>query len=118
MINFSRIGLLLLGLMAVTPLSLHGGPSGGTVRTPIPTARNEDLSGDISRRPGACFIALALGKQPHTITVTVYDAQDKVVGSDDGKRTAVIWYPPRDGEYRIEIRGSSTEERACYIAVK
>lgn len=69
----------------------------------------------------ACVIALASSgddDQTHTLTLKVYDPQDNEVGTDRGERTAVIWYPPRDADYRVEIRTTASDIGRCYVAVK
>jgi hypothetical protein len=56
--------------------------------------------------------------------LTVHDANGKLVAEDKGKdppvpdMVAVFWYPPRDAEYRIEIRNLDSRANECYITVK
>lgn len=55
------------------------------------------------------------------ISVKVYDVKTKrLVGEDTFEDfCAVIWYPPRDGEYRIEIAlHNAPIYNLCFIALK
>lgn len=58
------------------------------------------------------------------IEIYVFDRNNVLVASDKGSDAlvgdfvCVIWYPPRDGEYRIEVRNPSAFAKTCYIAVK
>ncbi len=56
--------------------------------------------------------------------LTVHDADGKLVTEEKGKdppvpdMVAVFWYPPRDGDYRIEIRNLDARANECYITIK
>jgi hypothetical protein len=59
------------------------------------------------------------------VSIIVYDAKNQVVAQAKGAASTpdiagVIWYPPRDETYRIEIRNYSTNPpyNAIAIAVK
>lgn len=110
----------LLGWLALMPAGLWGGPKTGPRSEFFDVEANGVQVFDEKFIGGqrACFIAMALGKQAPPITLTVYDTQNRVVGTDKGERTAVIWYPARDGEYKIEIRNSAAKQIGCYMAVK
>ena len=78
-------------------------------------------------RAGERACVLAIGDTKSAVVnleVSVFDQKDKLVASDKGTDTlvgdfiCVIWYPPRDGEYRIEVRNPSAFVKSCYIAVK
>lgn len=63
-------------------------------------------------------------KEIPNLEVSVYDkkgnliVEDKGVGVLVGDFAAVIWYPPRDGEYRIEVRNPGKLPNRCYISIK
>lgn len=115
---------VLLSLSVLAGLALPGGWGGPIpepyIKRPIsldPTAV-EVVPQKFKGGERACVIALVLGRQESEIQITVKDAKDKVIGTDQGRRAAVIWYPVRDAEYKIEIRNVSKESVDCYLAVK
>ena len=78
-------------------------------------------------RAGERACVLAIGDTKTAVVnleVYVFDQKGNLVASDKGGETlagdfiCVIWYPPRDGEYRIEVRNPSAFVKSCYIAVK
>jgi hypothetical protein len=68
----------------------------------------------------ACVIARGDHKPVVDVGVYVYDGTGRLVAKDDGRGdyAAAIWYPPRDGTYKIVIHNAGNEWNACYIAVK
>ncbi len=59
------------------------------------------------------------------LEVSVFDHKNDVLVAWDqtsdaaaGDFASVIWYPPRDGEYRIEVRNPGASLKSCYIAIK
>jgi hypothetical protein len=62
-----------------------------------------------------------LGVQVH---VAVFDAKGLLVAEDKGENelasdfVGLVWYPPRDGEYRIEVRQTGADTNKIYIAIK
>ncbi len=68
----------------------------------------------------ACVIVRGDHRPVVDLRVTVYDAQGKVVAKDDrgGDIVTVIWYPPRDAVYRIEIVNPGEAYNVCYVSFK
>ena len=66
----------------------------------------------------ACVVSV--GSRASALTVKAAQgtviAEDKAAGNMTGNIVAVIWYPPRAGEYRIEVRHPGV--RDCYVAIK
>jgi hypothetical protein len=58
------------------------------------------------------------------LIVTVFDPKGTMVAQDKGNRQeggnflAVLWYPPREGEYRVEVRNDGGTPVDCYVTVK
>ena len=54
------------------------------------------------------------------VDVHIFDEKGKLVAKDDsgGDLVAVIWYPPRDGNYTIRIKNHGTIENICYVSLK
>ena len=52
--------------------------------------------------------------------IAVYDAKGGLVAEDksDNDYAGVVWYPPRDGEYRIEVGHSDSITSPVYVVVK
>ena len=77
-------------------------------------------------RGGERATVMAVGENSPgaSLTLAVYDPKGKLVAEDKGKEqpagdvVAVIWYPPRNGDYRIEIRNSQGRVNRCYITIK
>jgi len=78
-------------------------------------------------RGGERASVLALGARPDEefvgkLHIKVFDAKGNLVAEDSGNSNlagdfvGVVWYPPRTGEYRIEVHSAKANE--VYIAVK
>ena len=58
------------------------------------------------------------------VHVTVHDAKKNLVAEDKGREmpvgdmAAVIWYPPREGEYTIVIRASDTRKADYFVVIR
>jgi hypothetical protein len=66
---------------------------------------------------------LAVGgraKDSIQIQLAVYDAKGALVVEDKGSggTASVIWYPPRTGEYKVELTSPSKAAVKCYVAFK
>ena len=63
-------------------------------------------------------------KDAVTVHILIHDAQGALVAEDKGKAhpvadmAAVIWYPPRDGEYKVTIRTSAGRAVKYYVAIR
>ncbi len=68
----------------------------------------------------ACVIVKGDHKPVVNLEIAVYDQKGNLVAKDNGggDYVAAIWYPPRDGLYKIEIFNPGEAWNACYISVK
>ena len=68
----------------------------------------------------ACVIVEGDHKPVVDLEIVVYDVKNRMVAHDkgDGDIIAAIWYPPRDAEYKIEIRNPGQDYNAVYVVVK
>lgn len=71
----------------------------------------------------ACVIAIGDHDPVVDVAIKVYDAKNNLVVQDRGQDpardfAAVMWYPPRRAEYRIEIQSYGKIPNICSIAVK
>jgi hypothetical protein len=57
------------------------------------------------------------------VSIAVYDDKNTLIAEDKGRdqpvgdMAAVIWYPPRDGNYRITIRTSDQRQGKYFVAI-
>lgn len=72
----------------------------------------------------AAVLALGQNDAPFNLEVSVFNAanelvaQDKADGTLTGNLVGVVWYPPADGPYRIEVRHPTPGVNTVYVAVK
>lgn len=71
----------------------------------------------------ACVTAIGDHDPVQELAIVVTDAKGAVVATDRGKGPAsdfvcAIWYPPRDGTYRIEVHNSGSIYNAVNISVR
>ena len=68
----------------------------------------------------ACVIVQGDHDPVVDLGVYVYDSNQQLVAKDDGRGdiVAAIWYPPRDGSYKIVVHNSGEQWNRCYIVVK
>lgn len=56
--------------------------------------------------------------------IAVYDAKGNLVVEDKNQESSkedlvsVFWYPPRDAEYRVEIKNLDGRTNACFVTFK
>ena len=56
--------------------------------------------------------------------LTIHDEKDKLIVEDKGAETpagdmvAVIWYPPRDGNYRISVKNSEGRPYKYFMSIR
>ncbi len=111
-------------LLAAAPSGI-GGPTTGAWAKYIEVG-SEGWTDSKRFHAGERATVLVVGdhKGTNPLHLVVYDAKGTVVAEDKGSEhpvgdmVAVIWYPPREGEYRIELRNSSSALNRCYIAIK
>ena len=118
-----RLAFLVLASLSIcTPFGV-GSPIDGTTSQ---SARLTDDTWTTKRlfRGGerACVLAIGSQRDPGKLQVTVHDEKGNVVAEEragdslSGNIVAVMWYPPRDGEYRISVRSPGASD--CYVAIK
>jgi hypothetical protein len=78
----------------------------------------------------ACVIVEGDHNPVVPVILEVHDEKGKLVGVDNPRQhaasdnapgndvCAVIWYPPRDGYYKITIKNLGTQWNQCWIAIK
>jgi hypothetical protein len=71
----------------------------------------------------ACVIVIGDHKPVVEVEVKVYDAKKQLVAHDRGQApaadfVAVMWYPPRQESYRIDVINHGKEYNECSIAIK
>lgn len=118
------LGLALLLLLAAVPLGLASPLTGAWAKY---IEVGPDGWTDAKQfRGGERATVLVVGDHLGTTSLhlIVKDAKGTVIAEDKGKdqpagdMVAIIWYPPRDGEYRIELRNPGGAVNKCYIAIK
>jgi hypothetical protein len=63
-------------------------------------------------------------KDVTTVLISVHDDKDKLVAEDKGRDLpigdigAVVWFPPRDGDYRITVRNVEGRAAKYVIAIR
>jgi hypothetical protein len=65
----------------------------------------------------AAVLAIGAGTK---MRVAVYDAKGELIAEDkgEGDYVGLVWYPPRDGEYRIDVSQDGVGANKVYIAIK
>jgi hypothetical protein len=123
-----RFGLLLaVGLVVVACPLANTSPTGGQFRT-SPEKRIKIGAGDKWKAPAitfkggerACVIVEGDHRPVVDLFLTVYDADGKVVAEDrrGGDLCAVVWYPPVDGDYTLEVHNTGTVFNAISLSFK
>jgi hypothetical protein len=115
--------LTLFALLAAVPFGV-GSPTTGTVSDYFDVGATAwTTTKTFAAGERACVMAIGDHKETVNLEVNIYQ-KDTLIASDKtgntlvGDFVGVIWYPPRDGEYRIEVRTSGTRTNKCYIAIK
>ncbi len=125
------VGLVMLSL---APFSL-GAPVSGTSWASEQVAGGTVRDGTVTE-PGclrliktyvagerACVVVIGDHDPVVPIEIKVYDDKDHLVAEDRGQGTAkdfaaVMWYPPRQATYRIEVCSFGKDYNKCSIAFK
>ena len=67
----------------------------------------------------ACVIAVGDHKPPVDISIAVYDdAKQLVTEVSNVDFVAAIWYPPREGTYKVVVTNSGLEYNEMYLVFK
>jgi hypothetical protein len=140
--RFGVLATLVLGL-TLWSRSLKAGPVEGSVVGYHKLEEGEVFPRKVMFKGGqrACVIILGDRKPIVPLSLEVHDDKNNPIGKDEPSKAdlenqqtpgndfrAVIWYPPRDGEYTITIRNRgrySPEDRdkglnysKCWIAIR
>jgi hypothetical protein len=125
------VGLATLGL---APLS-HGAPMDGTAWL-MEKVEAGTVSGGRVTEPGckqfiktyaadqrACVVVIGDHNPVVDLEIKVYDSKNQLIAADRGQGSArdfvaVMWYPPRQETYRIEVCSYGQEYNQCSIAFK
>jgi len=81
------------------------------------------LSAEFRGGERACVVAVGDHEPVVDMGLVVYDEAGRKVAEDAGNEAApdyvaVIWYPPRDGKYVIEIRSAGEIENRVFISLR
>jgi hypothetical protein len=121
MIRLSFLSMLLLMIAAAT--SGNTSPVDGKQalgRARIEAADHLVFEKEFRGGERACVIVKGDHEPVVDLSLSVYDAKGVLVARDAGAGdyVAVIWYPPRDARFRIEIVNPGTQFNQCYISLK
>jgi hypothetical protein len=121
------IGLFLL---AVVPFG-SGAPLEGTSWTKRKVARSQsetepgtvEITQTFAAGQRACAIVIGDHDPVVDVEVKVYDSKKQLVAQERGQQpaqdfVAVMWYPPRQETYTIEIRNYGKDYNVCSVAIK
>ena len=122
-----RIFLLVaLSLLAVVPIGTSA-PIGGTWSDRVPV-ESKVWTAVRKFQAGERAAVLAIGDHDERgvkVHIAVYDVATKELIAEDrgdsetaGDFVGLTWYPPRDGDYRVEVRHSGSGTNKVYIAIK
>ncbi len=123
--NVNRI-LVSLGFMilcfAITTLGVRSAPINGSW-SDYAEIESKVWSQTKRFRGGERAAVLAIGDHEEAgvkLRIAVYDAQGALIAEDKGESdfVGVIWYPPRDEDYRIDVSHTGAAANKVYIAVK
>jgi hypothetical protein len=121
---FLLLAFALIAFSAVTPVT-RSSPVDGIFARKVDVPA-EGLTVVKRFRGGERASVQVIGDHKSTtmVTITVHDEKKNVVAEDKGREqpvgdiSAVIWYPPRDGEYRITIRNSDSRAARYFVAIR
>jgi hypothetical protein len=119
------IGILLFAMVPVTSGEPVDGSSWSSKKVE-PAHGNEPGILEISQAfvagRRACVIVIGDHKSVAELEVKVYEKQTLVAErrglAPSQDFVAVMWYPPRQETYRIEVRNYGKDYNACSIAIK
>lgn len=118
--------LVILGCMIVC-VNAVSAPEGGSWQSRVEIESKGLWKKTRTFRGGERAAVLAIGNHEEPgvqVHVAVFDAKGVLVAEDKGESelagdfVGVVWYPPRDGDYRIEVRHSGSSANNVYIAIK
>ena len=121
--------LVVVGMVAFVPFGA-GSPVDGSLANKQEIGPGQSYRLTKSFRAGERAAVLALIQATRAdvssvnLGIVVYDkngtvvAEDKAVGNAQYDFTVAFWYPPRDGEYVVEVSNASGFAVPCWVAVK
>jgi len=118
-----------IALLAVVAVMLAiPGPGGGSPvqgkhslgRQRVPERAKVQFKKEFRGGERACVIVTGDHDPIVDLGLYVYDQKGTLIAKDEagGDFVAVMWYPPRDAVYRIEISNPGETYNACYISLK
>ncbi|MSU80762.1 MAG: hypothetical protein EXS16_22080 [Gemmataceae bacterium] len=121
--------LVCVGLVAFVPFGVGSPVDGGLAgKQDIGPGQSYRVSRSFRAGERAAVLALVQSSRVDSaavnLSITVYDkkstvvAQDKAVGNGQHDFAVAFWYPPRDGEYVIEVNSTSGFAVPVWVAVK
>lgn len=115
--------MLVLAGVALSAWSARGGPVGGSWSKFVELEDTRPAKQLMAFRGNERAAVLAVGDRHDPaakLHIAVYDAKGTLVAEDksDTDFAGVVWYPPRDEEYRIEISQSGAGASQVYVAIK
>lgn len=124
-LTFAITALALLAFSALTPIS-RSSPVNGVI------ARKYEVPGEgltlppVKFRGGQRASVQVIGdhQSASIVHVTIKDDKGNVIAEEKGREhpvadiAAVIWYPPRDAEYRIHIRNVDSRPAKYFVAIR
>ncbi len=128
-LRIMRIAIAVASMILVCTmvcLSAVSAPIGGSWQAHKKIEGKEAWSQTRAFRGGERAAVLAIGdhQDPSVrVQIAVFDAKGVLIAEDKGSEPAsdyagLVWYPPRDGDYRIVVRHSGVDANKVYIAIK
>jgi hypothetical protein len=119
----TRKTLFLVAALLAVPESGGGSPLEGKISLGVQrVAKQGRLRFEKEFRAGerACVIVRGDHKPVVDLSLAVFDEKGNLIGKDasGGDFVSVIWYPPRDAVYRVEIVNPGEEYNDCYISLR
>jgi hypothetical protein len=120
---------LMIPCLMILLMTARSAPIGGSWQT-TPRAKVEPKqpwSQTFAFRGGERAAVLAIGDHNESgirLQVAVFDGKGALVAEDKGGSelasdyVGLVWYPPRDGEYRIDVSHNGAGVNKVYIAIK
>jgi hypothetical protein len=116
-----RLFVLVPMLLFITVPGSKGGPLKGahTLKTQIGAKSHMEFEEAYQGGRRACVIAVGDRKPSVDITIAVYDDAKQLVTEEHNlDYVAAIWYPPRDGVYKVVVSNSGVEYNEMYLVFK
>jgi hypothetical protein len=123
-LTFALFATALVAFAVLTPASLSSPIEGAVARKLDVPAQGLIIPMQFRGGQRASVQVVGDHKSGGIVHVAVKDAKDNLIAEDKGRElpvgdlAAVIWYPPRDGEYRITIRNLDNRAAKYFVAIR